>query len=57
MAALDWSAADRGETTARLAQPPFGYILAADCCYVDPGGQGFHFRRSILTTLNSVSLI
>lgn len=38
MADLDWGAADRRETTARLAQPAPDYILAADCCYVDPGG-------------------
>jgi hypothetical protein len=38
VAALDWAAADRAEATARLKQQAFDYILAADCCYVDPGG-------------------
>lgn len=43
VAALDWAAADRAEATARLKQQAFDYVLAADCCYVDPG-QGH--RRS-----------
>ena len=37
VAALDWAVADRAEATARLRQQQFDYILAADCCYVDPG--------------------
>ena len=38
VAALDWGAADRAEATARLRQQAaFDYVLAADCCYVDPG--------------------
>lgn len=37
VAFLDWSDPQRGSVTARLGKPPPHLILAADCCYVDPG--------------------
>lgn len=55
MAALDWGAPDRGATTARLRQPLPDYILAADCCYVDPGETCFE-RLSEVSVLMTGTL-
>ena len=40
MAALEWGGPDMSAAAAQLASPPPDFLLAADCCYVDPGALG-----------------